>query len=685
MATYTIRPSAWLSGGTYAAWSSVASNSAFASAIGDNSDATYASRTGYSNVGQTLPIFSLAAPSIAANEFVCRIGHSIRWSGGGGTAAEYVGSKTFRSSDTTPTTTQTITTDGTASATSTEVGYSVVSWSVADCQSLRLAVYSVRNNPTSPTSYLYEAFSTIYTLALPTVSVSNQTFTTTPRPTIAVTGTFTYGWEASVADNSNLKRAVTQVRVESGGTGVGTGTLVASASLDQFNASTGTINVPITTTISNGTYNLYTRITRYRENQTTDQAVASTDQSSAWASATLTMNNPVPTSPTISPSVDATNKRIGVTITPVATNAVYGPSSVELQRSSDGGTTWTAIRTSPNSPRQNIIQNPNFETNTTGWSTSGSIGASLSRSIIYFQSGVASGAIQATTGSGNLTMNSQGGTTAATVTANSTYTASAYIRAGVTSKTGRVDIVWLNGAGTTISTSTGSATSLTSGSFVRVSTTATAPSNAAYAQVSITMATVNIGEVYYVDSVQLELGSSASTYLDFMDAVTLYDYEMPRGTSILYRARVNAYSVGYPTASAWATSTGYTLALTADWALKHLTNPTLNLNTVQIIDKPTEEIVEDIAVFRPLDRRYPVVVAGSLGGWDGQLTIVTTTSAEWSSLKALLEAQAVLYLESAFGWSKYIRITSGAKAEILGTQTAPRRRVEVSYVEVQAP
>ncbi|MFN9901641.1 MAG: hypothetical protein ACK55Z_23235, partial [bacterium] len=112
---------------------------------------------------------------------------------------------------------------------------------------------------------------------------------------------------------------------------------------------------------------------------------------------------------------------------------------------------------------------------------------------------------------------------------------SAYIRAGVASRTGRIDIVWQTSAGVTISTTSGTNQTLTSGTFTRISTTATAPSNAAYAYLIITIQTVNIGEQFYVDSILFEQSSSVGTYIDFASAITVYDYEMARGITTTYR------------------------------------------------------------------------------------------------------------------------------------------------------
>lgn len=167
---------------------------------------------------------------------------------------------------------------------------------------------------------------------------------------------------------------------------------------------------------------------------------------------------------------------------------------------------------------------------------------------------------------------------------------------------------------------------------------------------------------------------------------TFVDYECPRGSAVVkYRARVNTtYTGGLSMSSNWVQVSANQLNA-VDWNLKCPELPALNMLDVQVIDKPGEELSEDLGVFRPMDRRYPIVVAGSLGGWDGTLTIMTASAAEWATVKALLECQKILYLESNFGWSKYIRLVSGAKAEIMGTATSPRRRIQVQYVETAAP
>lgn len=168
--------------------------------------------------------------------------------------------------------------------------------------------------------------------------------------------------------------------------------------------------------------------------------------------------------------------------------------------------------------------------------------------------------------------------------------------------------------------------------------------------------------------------------------VTITDYEAPRGILVYYRSRVLAtFTGGFLNEGNWTTAS-VTATVSADnWNLKVPQQDTLNVYNLRVLTDPMEDITEDLGVFRPLDRRYPVVIAGKLGGWDGEFTIATITTAEWDAVKALVEAQRVLLLQSPFGWEKYIRIINGARTLIQGTSTSPRRQVTFQYVEVDSP
>jgi hypothetical protein len=517
MATYIVRPTTTVTngGGTN---QTAANTLAY---LGDNSDATSVSHT--ANVTPITWVFGLGTVSIPSDEYVCRVGHAVRLLASTGGAGSYsLGVIAYRNTDPQPSGYPAITIDGTIStATTFELAYQTVAWTPAEINAMRMLWYDGRYASfLAAPATVYDIWANVYTIKNATATPTATTMTTSVYPTIPVSVTATIGFEASAYDWQNLRKVTTEVRIESGGSGVGTGTLRATKTFDYQFTATGTVaqSIVFTDALANGTYNVYARAIRYREGQTS----FGSDQYGAWSSAvTLTMSVTPPTTPTISVTSDQTNDRATIAVTPVATTGYSNP-TIDVQRSEDNGTTWTAVR----------------------------------------------------------------GATAA--------------------------------AGT------------------------------------------------------------------FGSASTFYDYELTRGINVLYRARVNATNAGATNASAWTSNQTANITV-ADWNIKCPETPALNMLDVQIIGQPSEEMNEELGVFRPLDRRYPVVVAGTLGSWDGDLNIYTSTTAEWNALRALLEAQKVLLLESPFGWSKYIRLTSGIRVNILGTNTSPRRNVTVNYVQTVAP
>lgn len=172
----------------------------------------------------------------------------------------------------------------------------------------------------------------------------------------------------------------------------------------------------------------------------------------------------------------------------------------------------------------------------------------------------------------------------------------------------------------------------------------------------------------------------------FATPTTFYDYEAPLDVALLYRASALGFVSGVPTStSAWSSNASVTLAAPDGWNLKVPLQPSLNIIGVNVIGNPSEQIDEDLGIFRPIDRRYPVIVAGELTGWDGDLTIETIDEADWLKVRTIIEAQALLLLQSPFGWQKYIRLIGGGKTSIMGTPTQPRRRVTVNYIETGTP
>lgn len=682
MAQYIVRPTTLITNG---AGTTPSTGATVLTNLGDNSDLTTVSKSGTS---PTFWRFGLGTPSVPSDEYVCRIGSSARWSGGGnaGFGAPQIGLATFRSADVNPSSYYYITTTGTGTATTTEAGYLSAAWSLSDLSTLRVSWYDGRASSSQPTITYYDLWATIYTIKKATVTVANQT-STISYPVIATTTTATIDWEASTSDIQNLRKVRTYVQVESGGSGVGTGTIVAGGYVDTYFTASGsqTINVPLATAIPNGTYNIYSRAGRFRE----DGSIT-TETYGAWSAvATLTQSVTPPQTPVLSAAWDPTLQRV----------KVLAPA--------------------------NLITNGNFEAGVTGWTAGAN--STLSQSATVAKFGTNSARLVATA-SGSNSMTTPTGVSGIAVLPNTSYAFGGWTYvAGMRGFT--ATITWYTSAGALISTSSLSSGPLSASFWTFIGVSGTSPSNAAYASLSLSISGVAPAEFTYFDGVTFAANATTSelaalaSYADaaayasgsqtwelqrsadggvtwtgvrgasagnstaqsaYPQTWTVYDYEANRTVANLYRIRANGSTAGGTLTSNWSSSASVTPTYTT-WNLKVPENAALNMVDVKITDKPSEQLVEEMGIFRPLGSRYPVIVSGTLGGWDGSMRVITATTAEWTALRSILESQKVLLLESPFGWARYVRIVNGAQTTMLGSSTAPRREVSVSYVEVAAP
>jgi hypothetical protein len=172
-------------------------------------------------------------------------------------------------------------------------------------------------------------------------------------------------------------------------------------------------------------------------------------------------------------------------------------------------------------------------------------------------------------------------------------------------------------------------------------------------------------------------------YPDVSFAASAYDYEVKRGITAKYRAR----SIGITgTASAnSAYSTVSNLAITSDskfW-LKAVSTPALNYGAATVLNRLGITVEENLGVYRPIGRTLPIVVSGTISGSDGQLEIVTTTSAAWDAVYALSVYQYTVLLQEPTNDQKYVRFISRDWEEQL-VGAIKQRILRINYVQVNA-
>jgi hypothetical protein len=177
----------------------------------------------------------------------------------------------------------------------------------------------------------------------------------------------------------------------------------------------------------------------------------------------------------------------------------------------------------------------------------------------------------------------------------------------------------------------------------------------------------------------------------FGTPIAFYDYTAPRGVALTYRAQVAATVSSQQLATVWAT-TAVTGPVCTGWNVKVPDAPAMSMFGAAIAQHPDFQQVEETVEFNVPGRTYPVVVSMALNGIDGGFDIETRTDADWALLQALMKYRAPLFLESPFGWGRWIRIMpqgggrSPARKWIeVGTPGDARRRVRLEYREVGEP
>ena len=170
-------------------------------------------------------------------------------------------------------------------------------------------------------------------------------------------------------------------------------------------------------------------------------------------------------------------------------------------------------------------------------------------------------------------------------------------------------------------------------------------------------------------------------------AVTLYDYEAPRGISAQYRTRAVGLVGSATVTGPWSSPSTITTANDRTHWLKRMlsTSAAANVNTggLSILADPDFEVEEQTTVLRPLGRTDAVVIAGAIGRDDGAFSLVVP-AASWDAVKANLTLQDVLLWQDPYSTQRYIRITRRSWQR-LGDKDSPRYAAQVQFVEVGKP
>ena len=513
-------------------------------------------------------------------------------------------------------------------------------------------------------------------VAKPTLTVTAPTGTLTDANTPTVTWTETL-------DSDGGPQTKYEVKVFSAAQ-YGAGGFDPSTSAATYTSGTlsgSALSHDVTTALANATYRAYVRV---------GQTVNSTTHWSDWDYEGFVENVTPPDAPAITLTAQAADGRIKVDLDDAATS----PSTdlFEVQVSRDGGTTWEAMRlltdddgrVSPGS-RTNLVTNPSFETNTTGWSTSApayhlNSGAVLTRvAPTVVQSGAYVGQI-VTPGSAA----AEGVAYAFsgyTFLAGTAYTLSMRVMANSATN---VDLI----LGKASADHTKTDPTLAAGVWTDISVTWTPAANgtAVYAILRTDLGGAAVARTIQFDKVMVEAASSAGTYIEGVEGTTVYDYEAANGVATYYRARaLHGYS-GIYAASAWTTANATWSS--ASWWIKHPNQPALNLAVVPYgLDTITRGVRQ--GVFEVAGRSLPVVVSDSVrSGATGTVTFLLESGADRDALAALLDTCDTLLLQGrdADYWDdRYVRFGEHSSARVADKAYVADTVETLPWTEVDSP
>ena len=337
------------------------------------------------------------------------------------------------------------------------------------------------------------------------------------------------------------------------------------------------------------------------------------------------------------------------------------------------------------STRTNLVTNPSFETNTTGWSTSVpayhlNSGAVLSRvtptvaqsgsyvgQIVTPGSAAAEGVAYAFSGY--------------TFLAGTAYTLSMRVMASASTN---VDLI----LGKASADHTKTDPTLAAGVWTDISVTWTPAANgtAVYAILRTDLGGAAVARTIQFDKVMVEAASSAGTYIEGVEGTTVYDYEAANGVATYYRARaLHSYS-GIYAASAWTTANATWSS--ASWWIKHPNQPALNLAVVPYgLDTITRGVRQ--GVFEVAGRSLPVVVSDSVrSGATGTVTFLLESGADRDALAALLDTCDTLLLQGrdADYWDdRYVRFGEHSSARVADKAYVADTVETLPWTEVDSP
>jgi hypothetical protein len=263
------------------------------------------------------------------------------------------------------------------------------------------------------------------------------------------------------------------------------------------------------------------------------------------------------------------------------------------------------------------------------------------------------------------------------------YSAIASMIAAATARNFTVGLHWFTSSDASISTSTGTPVADNTSSWTQASVTATSPSNAAYFEVVLTVASVANAEIHYADEVGVFLGSGTTWGLGGLlgsaaivilrsdgvyvrhastanpaslsqttQSVTVNDYEVVPGITYTYQALVQATEGTNTVQSAYSSAAvGQIAAGLGFWEFDPL-NPAPSACAAQPTNWNPSQIIQS-AAHTVLGQTTMNLVQYAVQQPDFNATFATYSTATYNAIKALTLSQHTVFVSHPFGEGPY--------------------------------
>jgi len=166
---------------------------------------------------------------------------------------------------------------------------------------------------------------------------------------------------------------------------------------------------------------------------------------------------------------------------------------------------------------------------------------------------------------------------------------------------------------------------------------------------------------------------------------TIQDYELTPGATQQYRAWATWVS---PSGQMWQGETTYQLIAPVmsnnQWWISSTSNPALRYPLL-VQNQSTETMKHPNGVLYPLGSRFPITIAGVVGGRDGSIDVMWTDIPNWQNFLNFLRLGEIYVLQNPVENTKsYIFINDDVTWEN-NASSQPYRKVTIPYIEAAPP